>query len=115
MTSDAELRHRETERRKALWTLVHILPGDVRALDALDVLDDIEQRERVDTPKLIQRVLQLSSLPSSLSISAQKYQEPLVTFICFQFWRDCPDCCQTRTKITRWPLGLITNYHVKKI
>lgn len=43
MTSDAALRHRETERRKALWTRAHILPGDVRALDALDVLDDVEK------------------------------------------------------------------------
>jgi hypothetical protein len=52
--SDAELRHRETERRKALWTLAHILPGDVRALDALEVLDDIEQQERFDTPSMEQ-------------------------------------------------------------
>ncbi|MDR8364115.1 hypothetical protein MMG91_07090 [Pseudomonas sp. JL3] len=48
MISYEELRHRETERRKALWTLVHVPPGDVRALDALDVLDDIAQRERLD-------------------------------------------------------------------
>lgn len=54
MISDAELRHRETERRKALWTLADILPGDVRALDALDVLDDIEQRERFDIPSVEQ-------------------------------------------------------------
>jgi hypothetical protein len=54
MTSDTELRHLETARRNALWTLAHILPGDVRALDALDVLDDIEQRERLDTAPMEQ-------------------------------------------------------------
>lgn len=54
MISYEELRHRESERRKALWTLADILPGDVRALDALDVLDDIEQRERFDTPSMEQ-------------------------------------------------------------
>lgn len=54
MTSDAELRHRETARRNALWTLAHILPGDLRALAALDVLDDIEQRERLDAASMEQ-------------------------------------------------------------
>jgi len=57
MISYEELRHRETERRKALWTLAHTLPGDVRALDALDVLDvldDIERRERFETPSVEQ-------------------------------------------------------------
>lgn len=46
MTFDEELRHRETARREALWTLANILPGDLKALHALDVLDEIEQRER---------------------------------------------------------------------
>ncbi|KAA0982685.1 hypothetical protein FQ192_31295 [Pseudomonas sp. ANT_J12] len=54
MTSDEELRHHETARRKALWTLANILPGDLKALDALDVLDDIEQRERLDTASMEQ-------------------------------------------------------------
>ncbi|MEB0222894.1 hypothetical protein QN407_01770 [Pseudomonas sp. 10S4] len=54
MTSDTELRHRETARRNALWRLAYILPGDLRALDALDVLDDIEQRERLDTASIEQ-------------------------------------------------------------
>lgn len=54
MTSDAELRHRETERRKALWTLAHMLPGDPRALDVLDAIDDIEQRERLETASMEQ-------------------------------------------------------------
>lgn len=42
MTSDEELRHRETARREPLWTLANILPGDLKAPHALDVPDDIE-------------------------------------------------------------------------
>ncbi|MHA6181635.1 hypothetical protein [Pseudomonas mohnii] len=49
MTSDAELRDRETVRRKALWALVDIALGDQKALPVLDVLDDIERRERFDS------------------------------------------------------------------
>ena len=52
MISYEELRHRETERRKALWTLANILPGDLKALHALDVLDEIEQRERLDSASI---------------------------------------------------------------
>ena len=48
MTHDEELRHRELARRKALWALAPILPGDPRALDVLDVLDDIDLHERDD-------------------------------------------------------------------
>lgn len=49
MTHDEELRHRETARRKALWALASLLPGDARAIDLLNVLDDIELREAHDT------------------------------------------------------------------
>lgn len=43
-----DLRTRESVRRKALWTLSHLMPGDPRAAAILDVLDDIEDQERVD-------------------------------------------------------------------
>jgi hypothetical protein len=49
MSHGEELRHRELSRRKALWELASISPGDPKALDILDVLDDIEQRDRHDT------------------------------------------------------------------
>lgn len=39
---------------KHFWTLAHILPGDVRALDALDVLDDVEKREQLDAASMEQ-------------------------------------------------------------
>ncbi len=43
-----DLRTRESVRRKALWTLSHLMPGDPKAAAILDVLDDIEDQERVD-------------------------------------------------------------------
>lgn len=43
-----DLRTRESVRRKALWTLSHLVPGDPKAAAILDVLDDIEGQERVD-------------------------------------------------------------------
>ncbi|RML51102.1 hypothetical protein ALQ93_02479 [Pseudomonas syringae pv. pisi] len=42
------LRSRESVRRKALWTLSHLVPGDPKAAAILDVLDEIEGQERVD-------------------------------------------------------------------
>ncbi|MGV8865073.1 MAG: hypothetical protein ACOH2T_28475 [Pseudomonas sp.] len=48
VSSDDVLRTRETARRKALWTLVQLQPGDKRALDVLDVLNEVEQQERSD-------------------------------------------------------------------
>ena len=43
-----DLRTRESVRRKALWTLSHLAPGDPQAAVILNVLDDIEDQERVD-------------------------------------------------------------------
>lgn len=43
-----DLRTRESVRRKALWTLSHLVPGDPQAATILNVLDDIEDQERVD-------------------------------------------------------------------
>ncbi|SDO93616.1 hypothetical protein [Pseudomonas poae] len=43
-----DLRTRESARRKALWTLSHLIPGDPKAAAILDVLDGIEDQERVD-------------------------------------------------------------------
>ena len=49
MTHDEELQHKEIARRKALWALASVLPGDPKALEVLDVIDDIELRELHDT------------------------------------------------------------------
>jgi len=43
-----DLRTRESVRRKAFWTLSHLVPGDPQAAAILNVLDDIEDQERVD-------------------------------------------------------------------
>lgn len=43
-----DLRSRESVRRKALWTLSHLVPGNPQAVAILNVLDDIEDQERVD-------------------------------------------------------------------
>lgn len=43
-----DLRSRESVRRKALWTLSHMIPGDPKAAAIVDVLDNIEGQERVD-------------------------------------------------------------------
>lgn len=49
VTHDEEFRHREMARRKAQWALASILPRGAKALDVLDVLDDIVLYERHDT------------------------------------------------------------------
>jgi len=43
-----DLRTRESVRRKALWTLSHLVPSDPQAAAILNVLEDIEDQERVD-------------------------------------------------------------------
>lgn len=43
-----DLRTLGSVRRKALWTLSHLVPGDPQAVAILNVLDDIEDQERVD-------------------------------------------------------------------
>ncbi len=43
-----DLRTRESVRRKALWTLSHLVPNDPQAAAILNVLEDIEDQERVD-------------------------------------------------------------------
>ena len=43
---DVELRELEAKRRKALWMLANISPGDSKAFDALSILDDLDLQER---------------------------------------------------------------------
>lgn len=49
MTANVDLASREIARRKALWTLAHLIPGDSRAAGIVDVLDEIDLHERLDT------------------------------------------------------------------
>jgi hypothetical protein len=45
---DQNLREREKLRRKALWTLSHLQPGDPKAIPVVFVLDDIEHHDETD-------------------------------------------------------------------
>ncbi|MEE3939258.1 hypothetical protein V2I68_27275, partial [Pseudomonas viridiflava] len=47
---DDELRELEAKRRKALWMLANLSPGDSKAFDPLSILDDLELQERKDSP-----------------------------------------------------------------
>lgn len=52
MTSGAveqNLRDREKIRRKALWTLSDLRPGDPKAIPVVSVLDDIDHQDEADT------------------------------------------------------------------
>lgn len=42
--ADIDLREREKLRRKALWTLSMLQPGDPKAKPVVDVLDDIDRQ-----------------------------------------------------------------------
>ena len=45
-----DLRELEAKRRKALWMLASISPGDPKAFDALSILDDLDLQERKYSP-----------------------------------------------------------------
>ena len=46
---DQNLREREKLRRKALWALSDLLPGDPKAIPVVSVLDDIDRQDEADT------------------------------------------------------------------
>ncbi|MBC8784358.1 MULTISPECIES: hypothetical protein [Pseudomonas] len=48
MTVNVDLTSREIARRKALWTLAHLIPGDSRADGIIEVLDEIALQEHQD-------------------------------------------------------------------
>ncbi|MDP9556841.1 UNVERIFIED_ORG: hypothetical protein J2W65_002478 [Pseudomonas parafulva] len=45
MATDDNLNIREKVWRKALWALADLIPGDSRATDPLDILDDIDRHD----------------------------------------------------------------------
>jgi len=75
MASDDDSLHlRESRRRRALWTLAHLAPGDPRALCVLRVLDEIDHQEqawlgscRIATVDEVTN--QVASEPHSIGIS----------------------------------------------
>ena len=62
---DDELRELEAKRRKALWILAHISPGDSKAFDALSILDDLDLQERKYSPNA-DKALDLNESPRIL-------------------------------------------------
>lgn len=64
---DDELRELEAKRRKALWMLANISPGDSKAFDALSILDDLDLQERKDSPHA-DKVLELNQLRDFVTV-----------------------------------------------
>lgn len=58
---DDDLRELEAKKRKALWMLANISPGDSKSFDALSILDDLDLQERKDSPHA-DKALELSQL-----------------------------------------------------
>lgn len=61
------LRERERTRRKVLWALASLRPGDPNASDLLAILDDLDGQERNDTP-CSDKPLDLIEVRNSVSV-----------------------------------------------
>jgi hypothetical protein len=66
MTHD-ELRQLEGARRRALWALASLRPGDPTASDLLAILDDLDDQEQNDTP-CSDKPLDLIEVRNSISV-----------------------------------------------
>lgn len=66
MTGD-ELRELEKNRRRALWALTNLHPGDPSASELLVILDDLDGQERNDTP-CSDKPLELIEVRNSVSV-----------------------------------------------
>ncbi|QXZ13722.1 hypothetical protein KVQ82_27230 [Pseudomonas sp. AO-1] len=66
MTHD-ELRQLEGARRRTLWALGSLRPGDPTASDLLAILDDLDDQERNDTP-CSDKPLDLIEVRNSVSV-----------------------------------------------
>lgn len=66
MTCDL-LRERERTRRRVLWALASLHPGDPCASDLLAILDDLDDQERNDTP-CSDKPLELIDVRNSVSV-----------------------------------------------
>ncbi|MBA1376668.1 hypothetical protein FHK92_02325 [Pseudomonas brassicacearum subsp. neoaurantiaca] len=66
MTCDL-LRERERTRRRVLWALACLRPGDPNASDLLAILDDLDDQERNNTP-CSDKPLDLIEVRNSVSV-----------------------------------------------
>ncbi|WP_330214722.1 hypothetical protein [Pseudomonas sp. AM8] len=62
-----ELRQLEGARRRTLWALASLRPGDPNASDLLAILDDLDDQERNDTPSS-DKPLDLIQVRNSVSV-----------------------------------------------
>ena len=63
------LKDREAARRKALWTLTQLKPSDPEAKPVLDVLDDIDRRDDLNTT--LTTAVEVGDLPSIVEVEAR--------------------------------------------
>ncbi|NNA70981.1 hypothetical protein [Pseudomonas gessardii] len=64
---DDELRELEAKRRKALWMLENISPGDPKGFEALSILDDLDLQERKYSPNA-DKALELNKLRDCVTV-----------------------------------------------
>jgi hypothetical protein len=64
---DDELRELEAKRRKALWMLANISPGDPKAFEALSILDDLDHQERKDS-RDTEKALELNKVRDCVTV-----------------------------------------------
>ena len=64
---DDELRELEAKRRKALWMLANISPGDSKAFDALSILDDLDLHDGKYPPNA-DKALELNKLRDCVTV-----------------------------------------------
>jgi len=62
-----ELHELERTRRRALWVLASLHPGDPNASELLAILDDIDDQERVGTPST-DKTLDLNDSRDSVTV-----------------------------------------------
>ena len=71
-----DIRLRETQRRRALWRLAALAPGDTAAFELIQVLDEVDQAE-LDDDSLVTKILGVDEVlvqvpvephPSTISI-----------------------------------------------
>jgi hypothetical protein len=62
-----DIQNRETKRRRALWRLAGLTPGDPAGLELIQVLDEIDQAELNDTP-LITKILNEQEVMASVRV-----------------------------------------------
>ena len=64
---DDELRELEAKRRRALWMLANISPGDSKAFDALSILDNLDLQKRKYSPNA-DKALELNQLRDCVTV-----------------------------------------------